>query len=179
MTTKLVYVCTRYVFICISRYSTDTKKCDGTHVCWMSADSLMWRAQHNKEAHIVSCDCWFSPFPRDPAAHDLTRSYFLFQSEHARAGVTNKEEKSRFVATHPPHARGKSNNLLLILILSYEKPVHMLVKTGELVYQVALIWYQVQKSTILHRSCCCCSHISSQYNAVRGRRTGSNNSGME
>ena len=29
--------------------------------------------------------------------------------------------------------------------------------------------------------CCCCSHINSspQYNAVRGRRTGSNNSGVE
>ena len=28
-------------------------------------------------------------------------------------------------------------------------------------------------------SCCCCSHIKSQFNAVRGRRTGSNNSGVE
>ena len=30
-------------------------------------------------------------------------------------------------------------------------------------------------------ACCCCSHIysSPQYNAVRGRRTGSNNSGVE
>ena len=27
--------------------------------------------------------------------------------------------------------------------------------------------------------CCCCSHINSQFNAVRGRRTGSNNSGVE